>query len=91
VVIQLVAGPEEAKNLAGRSPPPDSDPFSETEFGKILARLSRQFPATANRRFEFQNAVVFRPHGQWKSFESPRCASAIQSVRPSPSTAARQP
>ena len=23
------AGPEETKNLAGKSPPPDSDPFSD--------------------------------------------------------------
>ena len=28
------AGPEETKNLAGRSPPPDSDPFSDAEFEK---------------------------------------------------------
>jgi hypothetical protein len=27
-----IAGPEETKNLAGRSPPPDSDPFSKTRF-----------------------------------------------------------
>src|SRR5262249_42249450 len=27
-------GPEKAKNLAGRSPPPDSDPFSDAEFWK---------------------------------------------------------
>jgi len=29
------AGPEETKNLAGKCPPPDSDPFSDVEFGKI--------------------------------------------------------
>jgi hypothetical protein len=28
-------GPEEAKNLAGKSPPPDSGPFSDAEFEKI--------------------------------------------------------
>ena len=27
-------GPEEAKNLAGRFPPPDSDPLSKVEFRK---------------------------------------------------------
>jgi hypothetical protein len=32
----VVAGPEEAKNLAGRYPPPDSDPFSDAEFSEIL-------------------------------------------------------
>jgi hypothetical protein len=29
--MELVAGPEEAKNLAGKSPPLDSDPFSNAE------------------------------------------------------------
>src|SRR4030095_11210987 len=32
-----VAGPEETKNLAGRSPPPDSDPFRDSEFGQGLS------------------------------------------------------
>ena len=35
-----IAGPEEAKNLAGKRAPPDSDPFNEAEFGKNPARLS---------------------------------------------------
>ena len=35
VLILLVAGPEGAKNLAGESPPPDSNPFSDAEFEKI--------------------------------------------------------
>ena len=30
-----IAGPEETKNQRGRSPPPDSDPFSDAKFGKI--------------------------------------------------------
>ena len=29
-----IAGPEQAKNLAGKSPPPDSGPRSDPEFGK---------------------------------------------------------
>jgi hypothetical protein len=33
-------GPEEAKNLAEECPPPDSDPFSDSEFGKNPACLS---------------------------------------------------
>jgi hypothetical protein len=48
-----MAGPEEAKNLAGKCPPSDSDPRSDDEFGKNLASLSRQLAASANRRFEF--------------------------------------
>jgi hypothetical protein len=55
---QLIAGPEGAKNPAGTSPPPDSDPFSYVEFGKDLVRLSSQFAASADSRFEFQK------HGQ---------------------------
>jgi len=30
------AGPQETKNLAGKSPPPDSDPFNDAEFGNNL-------------------------------------------------------
>ena len=48
-VDSAIAGPEEAKNPAGKGPPPDSDPFSDAEFGKNLANLSRQFAASANR------------------------------------------
>ena len=36
-VVSAIAGLEEAKNLAGESPPPDSDPFSSAELGKISA------------------------------------------------------
>jgi hypothetical protein len=39
--ISTTAGLEEAKNLAGRRAPPDSDPFGNAEFGKNFARLSR--------------------------------------------------
>ena len=35
-MIYEIAGPEETKNPAGKSPPPDSDPFSEVESGKNL-------------------------------------------------------
>jgi hypothetical protein len=50
---QLVAGPEEAENLAGENPPPDSDPFSDAESGENLGCSSSQFVASANRRSEF--------------------------------------
>jgi len=42
-VVSAIAGLEEAKNLAGRSPPPDSDPFNDAQFGKNLAYSSRKF------------------------------------------------
>jgi hypothetical protein len=41
-IISATAGPEGAKNLAGESPPPDSNPFSDAESAKNLARLSRK-------------------------------------------------
>ena len=31
-----IAGPEETRNQRGNSPPPDSDPFSDVQFGKNL-------------------------------------------------------
>jgi hypothetical protein len=51
-------GPEEAKNQRGRSPPPDSDPFSDAQFAKCLACLSRQFAASADRRFKFKKRRI---------------------------------
>jgi hypothetical protein len=45
--------PEEAKIVAGKSPPV-SGPLNAAEFGKNLANLSKQFAASANRTFEFQ-------------------------------------
>ena len=37
-----IAGPEEAKNLAGKSPPPDSDPCSDSEFELISPAVQAQ-------------------------------------------------
>jgi hypothetical protein len=51
---QLVAGPEGAKNLAGKCPPPDSDPFNGVDSEENYASLSKQFAASADHRFEFQ-------------------------------------
>jgi hypothetical protein len=53
---QLIAGPEGAKNLAGESPPPDSDPFSDAKSDENYSSSSRQFTRSANRRFEFQKS-----------------------------------
>src|SRR5262245_39933455 len=49
-----IAGPEETKNQRGKCPPPDSDSFSDAEFDRNLACLSRPVIASANRRFQFQ-------------------------------------
>jgi hypothetical protein len=46
----LIAGPEEAKNLAGKEVLRlNSDSLSDAEFGKNLPNLSRQFAASPNR------------------------------------------
>src|SRR5439155_894856 len=47
-----IAGPEGAKNLAGKCPPPDSDPFDDAEFGKTSPPCQAKKPPP-NRRFEF--------------------------------------
>jgi hypothetical protein len=54
-----VQGPEKAKNLAGKYPPPDSDPFNDTEFGENCANSSRQFAASTYRRFQFYKRSQF--------------------------------
>jgi hypothetical protein len=128
-LISGIAGPEETKNLGEKSPPPDSDPFSDAKFGKNRARLSRQLSASANWRFEFQkrsqlfvrtcnetlsvvvtmcqhcslnswiqtalsnsrNAVSISSACTTNRWPSSRCASTIQIVLPSRSTAERQP
>jgi hypothetical protein len=43
------AGLEQAKNLAGESSPPDSNPFNAAESAANRASLSRQFAAAVNR------------------------------------------
>jgi hypothetical protein len=50
VLILLVAGPEGGEEPSGESPPPDSDPFSDAEFAKVLLGCQEKFAATADRR-----------------------------------------
>jgi hypothetical protein len=59
-------GPEEAKNPAGESPPPDSDPFEDAEFGENYANLSRQFAASADCLFKFhqRSELLIRTHNE---------------------------
>src|SRR5438067_3323824 len=47
-------------------PTPDSDSFSDAQFGKNLGALSRQFPAIPNRRFEFhkRSQLFIRTHNE---------------------------
>jgi hypothetical protein len=44
-----VAGPEKAKNLAGQSSPPDSDPLTMPSLKENNLGLSTQFVTNANR------------------------------------------
>ena len=55
-----IAGSGRGEEPSGaKGPPPDSDPFSDVESGENLVSLSRQFPATTNRRFQSDKAVSF--------------------------------
>ena len=48
-VVSAIAGLEEAKNPGeGKCPPPDSDPFSDAKFGKILAAGQDNSTARSN-------------------------------------------
>jgi hypothetical protein len=80
-VDSAIAGPEEAKNLAGKSPPLDSDPFGDAEFAKNLARLSRKVAASANRRLQLheRSQLFIRPHNETL------CAVAVCVSNPDPS------
>jgi hypothetical protein len=52
-------------NLAGKTPPPDSDPFSDVEFGKNLAYPSREFDRKRESSIRVAgNPSAFHPHAQ---------------------------
>ena len=48
-LLVVIAGPEETKNQRGKSPPPDSDPFSDAEFEKIMPAGQAKKSAIAYR------------------------------------------
>jgi hypothetical protein len=50
----------------GKSPPPDSDPFSQRDFAKNLTGLSSTISASAHRQFEFHKRRQFfiRTHNE---------------------------
>jgi hypothetical protein len=60
----VVAGLEEAKNLAGSVLRLIQDRLSDAEFGKTQTNLSRQFAASANSGFEFhkRSQLFIRTH-----------------------------
>jgi hypothetical protein len=69
-----VARPEGDENLAGKSPPPDSDPFSDAEFGKISSGCQASSRQLANRRFQFHKCsqLFIRTHNETLSIVAVR-------------------
>ena len=62
----MIAGLEEAKNPAGKVLRLIQERLSDAEFGKNLAKLSKQFATNASRRFALQkHAQLFiRVHNE---------------------------
>jgi len=82
-----IAGPEEAKNRAGRGVLRlGSDPLNDGEFGKNLAFLSIKIAAHSNRRFEFHKRRQLFIRTFNERFPLSRCALATKIVPPSEST-----
>ncbi len=70
------------KNLAGKSPPPDSDPFSDGEFEKIAPACQANSPHAQVAASSSRNALNFSSACTIKRRPSSRCALTIQIVRP---------
>src|SRR5204863_2139319 len=73
-LILRFAGPEEAKNLAGRCPPPDSDPFNGAEFGQNTPASQDNSRRGSNGRLRFnkRTQLFIRVHN--KRFPLSRCS-----------------
>ena len=68
-LIQLVAGPEEAKNLAGKCPPPDSDPFSDGRVCKKSGQLVKTIRSKGESPIQVpQTQSAFHPRAQQNAF-----------------------
>jgi hypothetical protein len=78
LVVSVVAGPEGAKNLAGKSPPPDSESVENIESETNLVYMSRKNHRARIADFNSKNAVNFSSARTTRGFPSPRCASTIQ-------------
>ena len=64
-VDSAIAGPEGAKNLAGKSPPPDSNPFNDglaLKKSRLLVKQNGRKPRSPIRVPQRQSA--FHPHAQ---------------------------
>src|SRR5439155_25958968 len=71
-----IAVPEEAKNLAGKDPPPVLDPFSETNFEEISVARQAQLPSARIATSNSTNAVSFPVARTMKRFRiDPVCVA----------------
>jgi hypothetical protein len=52
-LISWIAGSDRGEKPSGKSPPPNSNPFSDGEFGKNLSCSSSTVGASANCPFQF--------------------------------------
>jgi hypothetical protein len=66
----------------GKSPPPDSNPYSDAEFVKISLARQTNSPHMRIADSNSMKAVSFSSARTMKRLPSPRCASAIQLVPP---------
>jgi hypothetical protein len=58
-------GPEEAKNLAGRCPSPDSDPFKDAKSAENLVRLSNKIAGSENPKIRVAaNWQIFQTYNE---------------------------
>src|SRR5439155_25609358 len=78
------------KNLAGESPPPDSDFLTPPSFEKSSPAWQVNSPQAQIADSSSRKAVNILSACTTKRFPSTRCASIIQIVRPSESTAETQ-
>ena len=62
----VVCGSRGGEEPSGEDPPPDSNPFSDAQFGKNLASLSSQFAGSVNHRFKLQKRgqLFIRTHNE---------------------------
>jgi hypothetical protein len=73
------AGLEEAKNRAGECPPPDSDPFSDAQFGKNIGCLSTKFAENRESPIRVpQTQSAFHSHAQRNAFIVAVCVNNPQ-------------
>src|SRR5436190_20234887 len=58
-LILRIAGPEGAKNLAGKCPPPDSNPFNDVSLEKTFLGCQANSPQPQTADSSASNAVSF--------------------------------